>query len=592
MGDRLQFKASVVMAVAFLFAAAPVGWGQPLFEEVAAEVGLNNVGSCGAVFWADLDGDTDLDLVRTHRFGEPDIIFRNAGNHFTALANIGLSMTSDAGTCLPMDFDRDGDLDIYIDCFGTSIMLMVKDGDRYYDRTAQLGLTVRGGGTYPTWLDINRDGWMDLLTQFNNGWKLYINENGTHFRDVTASSQLPPLYWGACFTETDFDLDGDIDLYTTVINGSNHLYVNYGNNAFVDATGAAGLSGINGDFGCAWVDFDHDKYPDLLTPNHNYHSIWRNRGDGTFEEMIVHGTTTNSWGGFPHGARYAVADFDMDGDEDIYAVRPGGCGNSTAPNQFFRQIGCTGNEIWFEEIAGEFGMAFAEDGFPQWVDYDDDGDLDLYIAQHQSPDRLYRNNIIGNGNLLQVRVLGPAGELDRWHTRVEVYPHGSDQVLKVSELNYSNVNRNGFNNYFVLDENGHYDLRIHFACGVVMSPEEYPQLADVVPAQIGNLLTVYMGQGVDTDERPTPAADFRLEPVYPNPFNATATIRYSVPTTGTVHLAVYDILGRHARDLVFGNVGAGEHSASWDASALTSGLYFVRLTAGSRTATVKAMLIK
>lgn len=593
MNGRFRFKASVVMAVALLFVLMSTSFGQPLFEEVAAEVGLGFNGSCGGPFWVDYDRDGDLDLMRGVRFGAPDIIYRNDGGYFTALTNVGMPVNSDGGQLIPMDFDRDGDLDVFVNCHHTPIQMMVNNGGLFQDRTAQLGIQGRTGARFCTWVDLNRDGWMDLLVDFRDGWLIYRNDNGTRFTDITSSTHLPHLDQSGYFAETDIDLDGDVDLYLTVIGTSNHLYVNYGNNAFVDATGAAGLSGIPADIGCAWVDFDHDKYPDLLTQGANYHGIWRNNRDGTFTEMRVHGTFTASWGTFPYGALYAVADFDMDGKEDFYAARPGGCGNGTAPNQLFRQTARDGLDIWFEDIAAANGMDMSADGWPTWGDYDGDGDLDLYVAMQNQPSKLFRNRLHDATDHFQVRVLGPEGELDRWHTRVEVYPHGSDQVLKVSELNYSNVNRNGFNNYFVLDEHGSYDLRIHFTCGVVMSPADYPQLAGIVPAQIGNLLTVRMGQIVHADETPVPAlADFRLHPAFPNPFNATATITYSLPANSFARLAVYDIQGRHVADLARGNLSAGEHTAVWDASGATSGLYFLRLTAGTHCATAKAALIK
>ncbi|HEY3296393.1 MAG TPA: T9SS type A sorting domain-containing protein [bacterium] len=570
---------------------ATTALAQPAFVDVAPELGLNQTGSCGGVFWYDYDGDGDLDLLRTHRFFEPSMLFRNDGDHFTGLTDIGLPSDADAGTCVPMDFDHDGDYDVYIDCYSSHIRLLVNENGTYVNRTEELGITPRYGGTRPTWLDINHDGWMDLMLEFSDSWALYLNNGNNHFTDVTARSQLPNLDWGAFFIESDINLDHNIDLYTTTIGGANHLYINVGDGVFRDSTAAAGLAGIPSDFGCAWVDFDDDKYPDLLTPGTNYHSIWHNNHDGTFTEMTVHGTTTGSWGGFPYGARYAVADYDMDGDMDFYAARPGGCGDGQAANQFFRMDSLNGMDIYFTDIAPELGMDFAADGFPLWADYDRDGDLDLYLAQQDLPDRLFRNDLIHHSNRLEVNVLGPNGEKDRWHTRVEVYPHSGSTLLKVSELNYSNVARDGFNNYFVLNEDGHYDLRIYFASGAVMTPEEYPQLSDVVPSQINHLLTVYQGQ-LSAEPAAKPAQNFMLDAAYPNPFNASTNIRYSLPAAGYVRLAVYDVLGRHIADLVNSSVSAGEHRAMWNPVNVASGVYVVRLQAADQIAQQKVLLLK
>jgi len=575
----------------FIFMAPAVA--QPAFEDVAPQLGLNQTGSCGGPFWVDIDGDGDQDLCRMHRFGEPSVIYRNDGDHFTPMSSgIGLPQDADAGGVNPMDFDHDGDLDLFTHCYSTNFELLVNENGHYVDRTSDLGLDPRTGGRYRAWIDFNRDGWMDLLLDFSDGWKLYRNDGGQLFTDITANTQLPNITDSYFFAESDFDLDGDVDLYLTVIGGPNRLYVNDGNNAFVDRTVAAGLSGIVGNGACAWVDFNHDKYPDLLTPDGNHHGIYINNGDGTFHRLNVHGTDVPDWGDFPQGCLYGIADFDMDGDQDIYVCRPGGCGMGQAPNQFLRQDSINATDIWFTDMAPRLGMDFLEDGYPCVVDYDGDGDMDLYIASQDQPDHLFRNNLNSTVNRLEVKVLGPNGEQDKWLTRVEVYPHGGQSAITASELNSSNVSRNGFKNYLVLDENGHYDLRIYFASGAVMTPDVYPQLSDVVPSQINHLLTVYQGQMAGTPEGSKLAKDFRLDAVYPNPFNSTATIRYSLPASEYVRLGVYDVLGRHVNDLVNGSVSAGEHNMSWNASGVSSGIYFLRLQAGRQVAQQKALLLK
>ncbi len=79
---------------------------------------------------------------------------------------------------------------------------------------------------------------------------------------------------------------------------------------------------------------------------------------------------------------------------------------------------------------------------------------------------------------------------------------------------------------------------------------------------------------------------------YPNPFNPLAEIRYALPQSGPVTLAVYDILGREVALLEQGLRVAGEHRVTFDAGNLPSGLYFARLSAGSYHATQKLVLLK
>jgi hypothetical protein len=79
---------------------------------------------------------------------------------------------------------------------------------------------------------------------------------------------------------------------------------------------------------------------------------------------------------------------------------------------------------------------------------------------------------------------------------------------------------------------------------------------------------------------------------YPNPFNPTTTIRYSVPVSGHVNLAVYDLQGREVAVLVNGIQTAATYAVTWDGSGFPSGVYFCRVTAGKETFTGRMMLLK
>ncbi|MFN3560808.1 MAG: T9SS type A sorting domain-containing protein, partial [Chloroherpetonaceae bacterium] len=88
------------------------------------------------------------------------------------------------------------------------------------------------------------------------------------------------------------------------------------------------------------------------------------------------------------------------------------------------------------------------------------------------------------------------------------------------------------------------------------------------------------------------ARAFELAQNYPNPFNPTTTIRYQIPTAQTVSLKVYDVLGKEVATLVNGRQEAGSYSVPFNASRLSSGMYFYRLQAGEYVETRKMMLVK
>ena len=86
---------------------------------------------------------------------------------------------------------------------------------------------------------------------------------------------------------------------------------------------------------------------------------------------------------------------------------------------------------------------------------------------------------------------------------------------------------------------------------------------------------------------------FSLDRAYPNPFNPTTTISFGLPETINVILEVYDIKGRIVSNIIDNiNMDAGYHSAAWNADSHSSGVYFVKLHAGSYVKTQKIMLLK
>jgi len=86
--------------------------------------------------------------------------------------------------------------------------------------------------------------------------------------------------------------------------------------------------------------------------------------------------------------------------------------------------------------------------------------------------------------------------------------------------------------------------------------------------------------------------DYALSRNYPNPFNATTTINYQLPVDGHVKVGVYNLLGQKVATLVEEKQEAGYRSVIWEASELSSGLYFYKLTAGDFTETKRMMLVK
>ena len=86
--------------------------------------------------------------------------------------------------------------------------------------------------------------------------------------------------------------------------------------------------------------------------------------------------------------------------------------------------------------------------------------------------------------------------------------------------------------------------------------------------------------------------EFSLENAYPNPFNPSTTLNFALPLDSEVSIAVYNLQGREVVTLISGNMDAGYHSVVWNADSHSSGVYFVKMTAGEYVNTQKLMLVK
>ena len=157
---------------------------------------------------------------------------------------------------------------------------------------------------------------------------------------------------------------------------------------FQDQTGFAGLKHQGESYGASWGDFNADGLPDLFVNNHReWSSLYRNNGDGTFTDVILTADGSGVWKIKPkqdtHGA--AFADFDGDGDQDLYVTTGGADAGVLLVNE---------NNILYERAA-EFGVAQDVEGrLPVWFDYQADGLSDLAIMV-RSASKLFRQNSTG-----------------------------------------------------------------------------------------------------------------------------------------------------------------------------------------------------
>ena len=280
------------------------------------------------------------------------------------------------------------------------------------------------------WIDFDRDGWMDLYLVNGGRWEdlvqgkrtvsnaLYHNDGDGTFTNVTEKAGVGNRHWGMGVAAGDYDNDGWVDLFVCNY-GPNTLYRNNGDGTFKDMTGTAGVGDGRWGVSASWGDYDADGWLDLYVTNTvqfdyknpdpmecHYRGItvqcgplgmvgdsdilYRNNRDGTFSDLSEKAGVSDVPPSYGLGAIWT--DYDNDGDLDLYVA------NDQMANFLFRNLG----DGTFEETGLIAGAAFSDDGTAQgsmgvdFGDYDRDGLLDIYIT-HFSDDynTLFRN--LGQG---------------------------------------------------------------------------------------------------------------------------------------------------------------------------------------------------
>ena len=336
------------------------------------------------------------------------------------------------------DYDNDGDLDVYLvqgELLGDGMPLMPlpegqPPGDRLYrndlevrpdgtralrftDVTEESGLPAGGYGMGVAAGDYDNDGRVDLyLTRFGRNRMLRNRGDGT-FADVSAETGTDEPSWGVPAAFLDFDRDGWLDLFvgnylnytldthTQCYNRSgppdycppevsppapSRLYRNRGDGTFADVTAAAGLGREFGPaLGAASADFDNDGWVDLFVANDQQENqLWMNQPDGGFLNLaLLQGVALGAAGDAKADMGVDAADFDNDGDEDLFITELTGQGSTLYVND--------GTGL-FEDLSAAYGIRAASlpyTGFGAgWLDIDNDGWLDVVAVNGAVTQRL------------------------------------------------------------------------------------------------------------------------------------------------------------------------------------------------------------
>ncbi|MBI3935329.1 MAG: CRTAC1 family protein [Acidobacteria bacterium] len=416
--------------------------------------GYTALGAAAAVADYDGDGWEDIYVTDSKADGK-NHLYRNNGNlTFTDRAEqAGVANGNDdanaSADALWFDYNNDGRPDLFVVRFGHSQLFENLGNGKFRDATRQAGLGQYRNAITAIAFDYDRDGFADLFVggyfqpinifdpatprffpesfeTANNGGGVTVfrNKGDGTFDDVSEQVGIRLSGWTLDLGHGDADNDGDDDLYVACDFGTDRFFVNNGDGTFTDQTESAiGIDTKKG-MNAEWGDYDNDGWLDIYVTNitddymREGNFLWHNNADLTFTDVSREtGTFDTGWG---WGGKFF--DYDNDGWQDLYVVNgwvsageesyvPDIFAMVVRPNVDFSDLrnwppmgskslsGYQKKKLFhneggqlFKEEATRHGVDSLRDGRGIAVaDFDNDGRLDLFVANAGAAPHLYHN---------------------------------------------------------------------------------------------------------------------------------------------------------------------------------------------------------
>ncbi len=488
--------------------AGPLGAELPHFVDRTAAAGLDVITYSGSVekphilestgngvLVLDYDGDgfQDLFLAAAYRLPrdesatEQSALYRNNGDgrsgvpaftDVTDRAGVGARVYGHGG-CVG-DADGDGLPDVYLTAYGPNLLFRNNGDGTFTDIADRAGVAGSSWSIGATFFDADGDGdqdlfvgnyieadWDEILSaRRTRRWRgkvevmdgprglkeamnrFYSNNGDGTFREATEESGLAAggMGYTMAVASLDFDNDGDTDLYAANDSTANRLYRNRGDGTFEElgtwigtAYNADGRA--QGSMGVGVGDYDADGWLDLAVTNfaHDYYTLYRNLGGRLFQdESFVSGLALSSFA--PLGWAALFLDADKDGDLDLFFanghIYPQ-VDDDPSLNESYRQA----NQVLLNEggafrdvskSAGD-GLAVRESSRgAAFFDLENDGDLDLVVSNQDARPTLLVNETVGSRHWLLVDLRQRRGPRQLLGGRVEVTVAGQRQIREIT----------------------------------------------------------------------------------------------------------------------------------------------------------------
>jgi hypothetical protein len=471
---------------------------EDFYQEIGQQIGLNFIHSIGTdemtnivesvgggAAFLDYDQDGFMDIYTSSGtwikgFSKGEEPGRNTSNRLyrnnqngtfedvTDKAGVGGSAYSMGITV--GDFNNDGFPDIYVSNYGTNTLYRNKGDGSFKDITKKAKV---GGGKEcsvgAVWLDYDNDGDLDLFVgnylNFDPEYKYYYapdgfpgplaydsqsdilyqnNGNGT-FEDVTKKMGIVDIDGRAMGVgAADYDNDGFVDIFVANDHTVNNLWHNNKGEGFTDlgivsGTGFSQAGEATVSMSVDFADYNGDQLLDIFISDDNYCSLYKNLGNGLFTDDSYASGISVASGQFV-GWSSSFLDFDNDGDVDIFKANGELKHLYGQEDQMFEN---TGNEK-FNDISLNIGNYFKEEYVGRGAcigDYDNDGDLDIYIVNLNDKGMFLRNNQGNKNNWLTINLIGQTSNRDGVGARIKLYAGDKIQTAqKKSATGYLSQN--------------------------------------------------------------------------------------------------------------------------------------------------------
>lgn len=435
-----------------------------------------------------------------------------------------------------------------------------------------------------TWGDYDRDGWVDLLianTAEDRANILYHNNGDGTFSDVTFAAGISgPAYTRAAIGG-DYNNDSWPDIYVHGIQES-VLYTNSRGGFFSHDNKPSALDGFNDGLACAWRDIDNNGFLDLTlgARDASMRLLINQNGRFDLDNSFFPGTIPRNSG----GATYI--DIDNDGYPDLYSKELYG------KEYLFKNSSGTR----FIDITDEAGFTSGSNGGNAvCADLDNDGDMDLVAAQFDPHRLFYYENALEvinpSSHYLDVELTGTQSNRSGIGTRVIVFAGGTLQMQEKT-CGESGIAQSTPRLHFGLKDYTSVDsLLLYWPSGIRQ------KVGATGANQIVTILEDGPNVGVEYSRNQNSSPEAFTLRNFPNPFNPTTRIKYTLPSKSYVSLKIFNLKGELKRTLVEGEVGPGDQSVQWDGSdesgrMVPAGIYLCQLKSESSIKSIRMLFLK